>query len=667
MDHNQAPRNCYQCLWIEEDVLLVSGEKRAIKDIVVGDNIYCFNLKTGTLEPTRVIHQYCKMAAKPMKEITLISGRSIIATNDHKFQTTDGWKAQIDFTDDTALFIHPSSCSLVNDASVDTANDVIPINTNALYDSIYDDLVQYGLSNMSYSHPLLPLISRIAGYMDLCKNIRFLSKVDEDKFNADITFLGFTDGYLDKKFVVFMSCLSVKSWISNASRLVKREYVNGCLGSYINSGFTISNITDPLLILLILELLPMTSSTDQQLSINSKSSVMSMFTYAYSQSYNMIQMKDAEYERYCKYMTENTSDVMSKEAWNSTVRVEGDMLILPILNVKDHRPCMVADITVESDHHSFIGGDGFAVSNSAMGKQAVGIYMSNFNHRIDTMAHVLHYPQKPLVRTKLSKYTNSIALPTGINAIVAIMTHTGFNQEDSVMLNKSAIDRGLFTSTYFKSYRDQCTKNHSTGEEEIFRKPIIEVNTTGKMKPFNYDKLGEDGFIPKNVYVDSSDILVGKVMPQKSQGVITERDTSLQVKGNDDGHVDLNYQGINGDGYKFCKIRMRKYRKPQIGDKLACYTDDHDILTTRGWVPIAELTLDDKVASMVNNALVYQHPSDLQEFDYKGDMICVKSNHVDLCVTPNHRMYYRSKYPGALWHIDRADKIFGKRHKYKKM
>jgi len=206
---------------------------------------------------------------------------------------------------------------------------------------------------------------------------------------------------------------------------------------------------------------------------------------------------------------------------------------------------------------------------SAMGKQAVGIYMTNYNYRLDTLAHVLHYPQKPLVRTKLAKYTNSMSLPSGINAIVAIMTHTGFNQEDSVMLNKSAVDRGLFTSTYFKSYRDQCGKNHSTGEEEIFTKPIVEVSASGKMKPYNYDKLGDDGFIPKNTYVDSNDILVGKVMPQKVQGVITERDTSLQVKGNDDGHIDFNYQGINGDGYKFCKIRMRKYRKPQIGDKLA--------------------------------------------------------------------------------------------------
>jgi DNA-directed RNA polymerase II subunit RPB2 len=262
---------------------------------------------------------------------------------------------------------------------------------------------------------------------------------------------------------------------------------------------------------------------------------------------------------------------MSWDEWQTFVEVRGDLLMVPVASIERLPLMAVADITVESDNHSFIGGDGFAVSNSAMGKQAVGIYASNFNNRTDTMAHVLHYPQKPLTRTHLSKYVNSEQLPSGNNAIVAIATPTGFNQEDSVMVNQSAIDRGLFTSTYYKSYRDQCSKNHSTGEEEIFMRPIVDNGGIGKgkPKPFNYDKLGEDGFVPKNTYVDSSDILVGKVMPQKVHGSIQYRDTSMQIKGNDDGYVHTTYTGTNGDGYKFCKVRMRKYRKPTVGDKLA--------------------------------------------------------------------------------------------------
>lgn len=201
----------------------------------------------------------------------------------------------------------------------------------------------------------------------------------------------------------------------------------------------------------------------------------------------------------------------------------------------------------------------------AMGKQALGIYTSNFNKRIDTMGNILNYPQKSLVCTKLSKYTMAHKLPFGVNAIVAIMTHTGFNQEDSIMINQSALDRGLFTSTYYKAVRDVCNKNHSTGEEEIFTNP---ENKSVK-KPYSYSKLNSDGFVPKNTNVNGNDVLVGKVMPKKVNGEISYHDNSLVMKANDDGYVDMNYSGINSDGYKFCKVRIRKNRKPEIGDKCA--------------------------------------------------------------------------------------------------
>ena len=201
----------------------------------------------------------------------------------------------------------------------------------------------------------------------------------------------------------------------------------------------------------------------------------------------------------------------------------------------------------------------------AMGKQALGIYTSNFNKRIDTMGNILNYPQKSLVCTKLSKYTMAHKLPSGVNAIVAIMTHTGFNQEDSIMINQSALDRGLFTSTYYKALRDVCNKNHSTGEEEIFTNP----ENKSVQKPYSYNKLNNDGFVPKNTYVNGNDVIVGKVMPKKVNGEINYNDNSLVMKANDDGYVDINYNGINSEGYKFCKVKIRKNRKPEIGDKCA--------------------------------------------------------------------------------------------------
>ena len=201
----------------------------------------------------------------------------------------------------------------------------------------------------------------------------------------------------------------------------------------------------------------------------------------------------------------------------------------------------------------------------AMGKQALGIYMSNFNNRMDTIGNILNYPQRPIVNTKLGKYTHTDDMPSGINAIVAIASYTGFNQEDSVMINQSAVERGLFTSTYYKSFREQCSKNHSTGEEEIFTK----IDEDDISKPYNYDKLGKDGFVPVNTYVQGGDVFIGKVMPRKINGVIKQNDMSVAVKPNDDGYIDMNYTDYNQEAYKFAKVRIRKYRVPEIGDKLA--------------------------------------------------------------------------------------------------
>ena len=421
----------------------------------------------------------------------------------------------------------------------------------------------------------------------------------------------------------------------------------------------------------------------------------------------------------------------------------------------------------------------------AMGKQALGIYTSNFNKRIDTMGNILNYPQKSLVCTKLSKYTMAHKLPSGVNAIVAIMTHTGFNQEDSIMINQSALDRGLFTSTYYKAYRDVCNKNHSTGEEEIFTNPC---DKTYK-KPYCYDKLGETGFVPKNTYVSGNDVIVGKVMPKKINGEISYQDSSLTMKANDDGYIDMNYNGVNSEGYKFCKVRVRKNRKPEIGDKCAscsaqkgtigmtynhqdmpytkdgivpdiimnphaipsrmtiaqlmecimgkagchigafgdstpyndcsvediakvleesgmerygneimyngrtgeqirteifigptyyqrlkhmvtdkvhCLTEDHDILTFSGWKKISEIKIDDKVAVLKDDKLIYENPINIYKYpDYKGYMYNISNNMIDLNVTISHRMYVKENN-SKIYKLLEANKIQGKEVMYKK-
>jgi len=92
---------------------------------------------------------------------------------------------------------------------------------------------------------------------------------------------------------------------------------------------------------------------------------------------------------------------------------------------------------------------------SAMGKQAIGVYALNFRHRFDSAVHVLMYPQRPMVSTHTARIMNCDNLPCGINVMVAIACYTGFNQEDSVIVNRSAVERGMFASTFYKTLREQ--------------------------------------------------------------------------------------------------------------------------------------------------------------------------------------------------------------------
>ena len=206
----------------------------------------------------------------------------------------------------------------------------------------------------------------------------------------------------------------------------------------------------------------------------------------------------------------------------------------------------------------------------AMGKQAIGIYATNFNSRMDKTAYVLGYPMKPLVETRIMNMLNLHNLSSGNQVIVAIMTHSGFNQEDSILFNKGSIDRGLFHATIYHTEKDEDKKIN--GDEEIRTKPNKTI--TKNIKFGNYDKLNENGIMPENTLIEDKDIIMGKVVVIKNNKndnnkMIKYEDCSKSYKTHEECYLDRNYISRNGEGYIVHKTRIRAYRIPNIGDKFS--------------------------------------------------------------------------------------------------
>jgi len=225
---------------------------------------------------------------------------------------------------------------------------------------------------------------------------------------------------------------------------------------------------------------------------------------------------------------------------------------------------------------------------AAMGKQAMGIYATNYQLRMDTMAHVLYYPQKPLVTTRAMEHLQFRSLPAGINAIVAIACYSGFNQEDSVILSQSAVDRGLFRSLFFRTFRDE-ERRRLGGAQEIFEIPNPKECIGTKRGA--YDKLEEDGLVAEGTRVSGDDILVGKTCPigkwstedgeeeqqqdetwkaySQTLGGKTKKDASTSMRSTETGVVDKVMLAANESGARFVKVRIRSVRVPQVGDKFS--------------------------------------------------------------------------------------------------
>jgi DNA-directed RNA polymerase subunit B len=203
-------------------------------------------------------------------------------------------------------------------------------------------------------------------------------------------------------------------------------------------------------------------------------------------------------------------------------------------------------------------------------RQGLGIYAANYHVRTDTDVSLLHYPQKPIVRSFI--YDTLNVHPVGQNVVVAIMPYEGYNIEDSVVLNRGSVDRGFARSSRFRPYAS-IELNYAGGlRDEIC---IPEKDTSGYRTEESYKYLEEDGVVYPEAELKEGDILIGKVSPPKflseakEISIQTKKENSVSIRQEETGIIDSVFITQDKEGNKIIQVRTRELRVPELGDKFS--------------------------------------------------------------------------------------------------
>ena len=289
----------------------------------------------------------------------------------------------------------------------------------------------------------------------------------------------------------------------------------------------------------------------------------------YDETYHREEFMDIKmkHKDYISYLEDNQSQI----EYIDPMETEGFFIAKSIYTIdKNYTHCEIhpslilsaVTVNIPFPEHSQYPRNVFSCQQT---KQAVGLYSSAFNTRFDTFSHILNYPQKPIVTTRYKKYTDVDKLPYGVNAIVAIASYTGYNQEDGLILNKTYIERGMFNSLYFRSYGDT---EENDGSRRIYFDNPHNLKNTSKKSMLNFDKLDTNGFVNEGEYVTADDAIIGKCGEETDiNGNSRQNISGTTVNFSTSGIVDKVLVSKNKDNLRNCKVRIRKNKIPTVGDK----------------------------------------------------------------------------------------------------
>ena len=218
-------------------------------------------------------------------------------------------------------------------------------------------------------------------------------------------------------------------------------------------------------------------------------------------------------------------------------------------------------------HHNPATRNSFSCGQS---KQAVSLYHTNYNMRMDKTAVILNQGQKPLVKSRYLEYINNEENSYGENAIVAIACYTGYNMEDSVLINEGALKRGLFRTTYFSVYETHEEKIKT--DENLVEKKFTNIEKSsqtviGQKMGYDYSKLDKYGLVKEGTEITDETIIIG--MTSNVPGKDELMDHSESTKKGQLGIVHKVFITDGEEGTRIAKVKVREERIPAIGDKMA--------------------------------------------------------------------------------------------------
>ena len=203
-------------------------------------------------------------------------------------------------------------------------------------------------------------------------------------------------------------------------------------------------------------------------------------------------------------------------------------------------------------------------------RQGLGLYAGNFPVRIDTDVSLLHYPQKPLVRS--FTYDTLNVHPVGQNVVLAVMPYEGYNMEDATVLNSGSVDRGFARSSRFKPYIS-VELNYAGGLHDDICIPDKDVS--GYRLEESYRFLEDDGIVYPEAEMEEGEVIIGKVSPPKflsearEISIQTKKENSATIKQEKNGIVDAVFLTHDKEGNRIVQVRMRELRIPEVGDKFS--------------------------------------------------------------------------------------------------